>query len=228
MKYERLGKSVLAAAIASVLTGCASMQDTALSKAAATDAVAATSTTKNEASSRGRVLATAREIAELSAPSGDFELPPPPRRGAIVKRFDLKAENAPAAGVYQGIVEGSGMTAAVSPLIASQRVSVSIKDASLTDALETMRDLYGHEFRIEGRRVFIGQPELSTAVFRIDYLVGARTGQSDLRVTSGSVSDNPTGSSSSSTSTTSQADSSSGQNRSMNMSRVSTRETNDL
>src|SRR5262249_32006485 len=59
------------------------------------------------------------------------------------------------------------------------------------EALDAIRDMYGYEYRIEGTRIFIQPVTLQMRVFRVNYLVGKRQGQSDVRVTSGSVSDAP-------------------------------------
>jgi MSHA biogenesis protein MshL len=56
------------------------------------------------------------------------------------------------------------------------------------EVLETLRELYGYEFRFQGTRIYIQPNTLQTRIFQVNYLAGKRQGQSDVRVTSGSIS----------------------------------------
>jgi MSHA biogenesis protein MshL len=47
--------------------------------------------------------------------------------------------------------------------------------------------LYGYEFKYQGTRIYIQSNAMQTRMFQINYLAGKRLGQSDLRVTSSSI-----------------------------------------
>lgn len=101
-------------------------------------------------------------------------------------RFDLAVTNAPAAQVFQAIVSGSRYSMLLPPSI-SGSVSVNLKEVTVAEALEVMRELYGFEYRIEGTRVFVQTASLQTRVFQIAYPSGRRNGRTETRLVSGSI-----------------------------------------
>lgn len=105
-------------------------------------------------------------------------------------KFDLVINNAPAAQVFLGIVSGTRYSMLVPPDLTGN-VSLSLKNVSLLEALDAIRELYGYDYHIEGTRIFIEPMTMQTRVFKVDYIAGQRKGSSDIRVTSGSVSDTP-------------------------------------
>ena len=103
----------------------------------------------------------------------------------IETRFDLNVNNAPAREVFLSIVSGTRYSMLVAPDV-SGTISVNLKDVSLTEALDAIREIYGYEYKIDGSRIYIKPAGLQTRVFQVNYLVGARQGRSDMRVTAGS------------------------------------------
>ncbi len=103
-------------------------------------------------------------------------------------RFDLSVNNAPAAQVFMSLVSGTRYSMLVHPRVTGT-ISVSLKDVTLREALDALRDLYGYEYRMEGARISILPAGIQTRVFKVSYLTGQRRGSSDLRVQSGSVAD---------------------------------------
>ncbi|HEY5292591.1 MAG TPA: secretin N-terminal domain-containing protein [Burkholderiales bacterium] len=103
----------------------------------------------------------------------------------IEGRFDLNVNNAPAREVFLSIVSGTRYSMLVHPEV-SGSISVNLKDVSLSEALEAIREIYGYEYKIDGSRVYIQPAGLQTRVFQVNYLIGARQGRSDMRVTAGS------------------------------------------
>src|ERR1035437_10066319 len=103
----------------------------------------------------------------------------------IEARFDLNVNNAPAREVFLSIVSGTRYSMLVHPDV-SGSISVNLKDVSLSEALESIREIYGYEYKIDGSRVYIQPAGLQTRVFQVNYLIGARQGRSDMRVTAGS------------------------------------------
>jgi MSHA biogenesis protein MshL len=103
-------------------------------------------------------------------------------------RFDLVVNNAPASQVFLTIVAGTRFSMVVHPDVTGN-VSVNLKDVTVQEAMETLRELYGYEYRVVGTRIIVQPLTLQTRVFQVNYLQGRRSGQSETRVTSGSVSD---------------------------------------
>ncbi|MCX7142494.1 MAG: secretin N-terminal domain-containing protein, partial [Proteobacteria bacterium] len=110
---------------------------------------------------------------------------PEVRGQPIEGRFDLNVNNAPAKEVFLSIVSGTRYSMLVHPDVLGS-ISVNLKDVSLSEALESIREIYGYEYKIDGTRVYIQPAGMQTRVFQVNYLVGARQGRSDMRVTAGS------------------------------------------
>jgi MSHA biogenesis protein MshL len=106
----------------------------------------------------------------------------------IDPKFDLAVNNAPAVQVFMSIVSGTRYSMLV-PTEVVGSVTVNLKDVTVLEALDALRELYGYEYRLEGTRIYIQPLTIRTRVFQVNYLVGQRLGRSDIRVTSGSVGD---------------------------------------
>ena len=103
-------------------------------------------------------------------------------------RFDLSVNNAPAAEVFLAIVSGTRYSMVVHPTI-KEKLSVALKDVTVAEALDTLREMYGYEYKVQGSRILIQPIAPQTRLFQINYLLSQRKGKSDIRVNSGSVSD---------------------------------------
>jgi MSHA biogenesis protein MshL len=106
----------------------------------------------------------------------------------IEPRFDLSVNNAPASQVFMSLVSGTRYSMLIHSGVKGT-ISVSLKDVTLLEALDSIRDLYGYEYRIDGSRILVQPAGMQTRVFRVNYLTALRRGSSDLRVQSGSVAD---------------------------------------
>ncbi|WP_126446994.1 secretin N-terminal domain-containing protein [Sulfuricystis multivorans] len=116
-------------------------------------------------------------------------------------RFDLSVVNAPAAQVFMAIVSGTRYNMLVGPEVAGT-ITIDLKDVTVREALESIRDLYGYEFTIQGNRITIQPNTLQTRVFQVNYLASRRQGATELRVTSSSIAGSTTGTASTPTSGT--------------------------
>lgn len=126
-------------------------------------------------------------VSQALLPPVVVEMPKAPGRPAE-PRFDLNVANAPAPQVLMAIVQGTRYSMVVHPGI-KENISIALKDVTVPEALETVRDLYGYDFRIQGGRILVQPPEIQTRVFQVNYLMTQRRGRSDVRVTSGAISD---------------------------------------
>jgi MSHA biogenesis protein MshL len=144
---------------------------------------------------KAEVDATAKRKREAPPAAVDESLLPPLRmempdvRGqAIDPKFDLSVQNAPAAQVFSSLVAGTRYSMLLHPGV-SGNITLNLKDVSLREALDAIRELYGYEYRIEGTRIFVQAAGLQTRVFHVNYLPGQRRGLSDVRVQSGAISE---------------------------------------
>jgi hypothetical protein len=70
----------------------------------------------------------------------------------------------------------------------SGSLTVNLKDVTVIEALDTIRELYGYEYRLQGKRIFIEPNTIKTRVFQINYLSSQRHGSSVLRVSGNAMS----------------------------------------
>lgn len=116
-----------------------------------------------------------------------MQLDLPDSAKSVEPRFDLAVSNAPASQVFMALVSGTRYSMLVAPEVAGS-ITVNLKSVTVREALETLRELYGYEFKFQGTRIYIQPNTMQTRIFQINYLAGKRQGQSDIRVTSSSIS----------------------------------------
>jgi MSHA biogenesis protein MshL len=100
-------------------------------------------------------------------------------------KLDLLVNDAQAREVFLAIVADTRYSMLMHPDV-SGKLSVTLRGVTVTEALEAIRDVYGYDFKIEGRRIVVYAPSLQTRVFTINYPHALREGTSELRVSSGS------------------------------------------
>ena len=156
------------------------------------------------------------QMARASSPSAPVPAPAPTE-----PRFDFVVNNAPASEVFLQLGVGTNYNILVSPEILGT-ISLSLRQTTVVEVLESLRELYGYDFRVVGNRVFVYPNTVQTRMYKINYLPGRRTGSSDLRVSSTSITQaNPSSSSSGTGSTSSTTSSgSTGTTRSLDTSSV--------
>jgi MSHA biogenesis protein MshL len=103
-------------------------------------------------------------------------------------RFDLAVNNAPAAEVFLAIASGTRYSMVVHPSI-KEKISINLRDVNVFEALDTVREIYGYDYRVQGNRILIQPLSMQTRMFQINYLFNQRKGKSELRVSSGAISD---------------------------------------
>jgi MSHA biogenesis protein MshL len=108
----------------------------------------------------------------------------------LEQRFDLNVSGAPAAQVFMAIGSGTNYSIVVHPDV-RETISVNLKNVTVLEALDILRDLYGYEYRVQGNRVTVLPITMRTHIFRVNYIQASRVGRSDMRVSSGSITDAP-------------------------------------
>ncbi|WP_225984673.1 pilus (MSHA type) biogenesis protein MshL [Noviherbaspirillum aerium] len=126
-------------------------------------------------------------VAAALLPPIQIEVPRP--RQPVEERFAITFNQVPAAQFFMGIVSGTPYSMLVHPDVTGN-ISVNLKDVTVFEALDAVRELYGYDYKVEGNRIYVKPITMQTRVFQVNYLTGSRRGSSDIRVNSGSVSDN--------------------------------------
>jgi MSHA biogenesis protein MshL len=125
-------------------------------------------------------------------------------------RFDVVAKSNSAEAFFHGLVDGMGINILVAPEIKT-RITLKLKDVTLKETLEAVRDLYGLQYVHTDYGYRILPKTLQNRVFPVNYLNVSRSGTSGMSVSSGHISSgDSSGSSSDSDSNSSTSSSSSG------------------
>lgn len=130
----------------------------------------------------------------VDAAVADALLPPasqlasqlPKARPALEERFNVAFNNVPAQQFFRSIVAGTRYNMLVHPDVGGS-ISANLKDVTLAETLEAIRDMYGYDYRIDGTRITIRPLTMQTRMFQVNYLTAQRRGSSNLRVSSTSV-----------------------------------------
>jgi MSHA biogenesis protein MshL len=133
-------------------------------------------------------------VAESLLPPLKIEMPE--HRQPLEQRFNLAFNNLPAQQFFMTLVSGTRYSMLVPPEVTGT-ISANLKDVTIFEALDAIREMYGYDYKVEGTRIYIKPLTMQTRIFQVNYLTGSRTGTSDIRVMSGSVGDvvsnNPNG-----------------------------------
>jgi MSHA biogenesis protein MshL len=112
----------------------------------------------------------------------------PKARPALEERFNVSFNNVPAQQFFRSIVAGTRYNMLVHPEV-SGNISANLKDVTIAETLEAIREMYGYDYRIDGTRITIRPLTMQTRMFQVNYLTAKRRGTSNLRVSSTSVAD---------------------------------------
>lgn len=148
----------------------------------------------DEATRANEKLSTAEAVNRALLPPLKIDIPVA-QTPVVEPKFNLFVNNAPAIQVFNGIVTGTRYSMLVHPDV-SGTISVNLKDVTVFDALNVIRELYGYDYRLDGSRIFIQPLTLQTRVFQVNYLTTLRKGTSEINVTSGSIINSTSGSAS--------------------------------
>lgn len=113
-------------------------------------------------------------------------VPPPAPALPPEPRFDLIVNGANARDVFLSLVSDTRYSMLVHPAVSGQ-LSVTLKGVTLRESLDAIREVYGFDYSIDGRRVTVFPPSLQTRVFTINALALQRSGRSEVRISSGAA-----------------------------------------
>ena len=150
------------------------------------------------------------EAAPALPPTISNSLLPPLRAGTprassrqLEQRFDLKVTDAPIGQVLLAVVQDTPYSILLSPktippasptvagqaappsAAVSDSLTVNLKDVTVFEALDAIREMYGYEYTVDGNRIYVQPPEMRTKLYQVNYILGQRRGVSDVQVIGG-------------------------------------------
>jgi MSHA biogenesis protein MshL len=141
----------------------------------------------NGAGKRAAAPAVDAAVADaLLPPAAALATQLPKARPALEERFNVSFNNVPAQQFFRSIVAGTRYNILVHPDVAGT-ITAHLKDVTLPETLDAIREMYGYDYKIEGTRISIKPLTMQTKMFHVNYLVGKRAGMSSTRVSSTSV-----------------------------------------
>ncbi len=175
--YSLKNARTVAAGIAILLSACAAPTELRDSVRDTID------TTMTEARKSGKPVPAA--VSDALLPPIEIKLPDG-KAAPVEPRFDLTISNAPARDVFMGLVEGTPYSMVVHPDVKGM-VSLNLKEVTVPEALEAIRQVYGYEYRRDGNRYLILGAEMQTRIFMVNYLNVTRSGTSNVNVGGGGI-----------------------------------------
>ncbi|WP_394211769.1 pilus (MSHA type) biogenesis protein MshL [Enterovibrio calviensis] len=115
-------------------------------------------------------------------------------------RLRINANHVDAKAFFGSLIQGTDYNLVIHPDV-SGKVTVSLKDVTVPEALEVVSDIYGYNVEMQGRLIQIFPAILRTETFPVDYLQLQRSGVSLTSISTGAISTDSTSSSGDSEST---------------------------
>lgn len=110
----------------------------------------------------------------------------PKARTVMEERFNVSFNQVPVQQFFNSIVAGTRYNMLVHPDVTGT-ISANLKDVTLFEALDAVREMYGYDYKVEGSRIYIRPLSMQTRIFQVNYLSATRKGSSNVRVSSTSV-----------------------------------------
>ncbi|MGR7921719.1 pilus (MSHA type) biogenesis protein MshL [Zobellella denitrificans] len=117
---------------------------------------------------------------------------PAPRAEPPLRRFDIAANEVEARSFFAALGSQHGISMAVHPEV-SGTISLNLRQVTLPDALAAISGLYGYGIERQGEVYQVFPNGVRTRTFNVNYLMLARSGQSQTAISGSSLTSNENG-----------------------------------
>ncbi|MFV2061473.1 MAG: secretin N-terminal domain-containing protein, partial [Gammaproteobacteria bacterium] len=131
------------------------------------------------------------EITNALIPSINLNIPNlnlDTAKNVTSQRFDIKVNKVNAKHFFMGLVDGTPMNMVLHPDIKG-KITLDLKNVLVSDVMEVTQDVFGYDYVLTGNTYKIFPNIMRTRIFKVNYLNINRKGDSQMRVSSGQVTE---------------------------------------
>lgn len=92
-------------------------------------------------------------------------------------RIDIEAKNIPARAFFADLGESQGINILVDPLVVEE-INLSLRNVTLEQVIQALQDVYGYDFQKTSYGYRVAPNQMTTRVYRLNYLNLERSGSS--------------------------------------------------
>jgi len=133
------------------------------------------------------VLPVDTDISDALTPSVDVQVTAA-KKSLMEERFDLYVDKAPAKTVLMSLVKDTPLNMVVHPNVSGE-MSLDLKNVTVDEVMKIIRNVYRFEYRLTATGYEVLDDTMQSRIFSINYLNVRRQGSSQIRVSSGQLSE---------------------------------------
>lgn len=127
------------------------------------------------------------QVSAALLPSINIQIPTPTGESGVSEpRFDVAANNVNAHDFFMSLVEGTTINLVVDPELTGE-ITLNLKNVTIQETMEIVRDIYGYEYQKTNLGYMVFARKIQSRIFSVNYLNIKRQGISEMRVTSGQL-----------------------------------------
>lgn len=108
-------------------------------------------------------------------------------------KFNLQVKNAPISSILNSLIEDTDFSL-ITPEEISGNITLNLKNVSAFDVFEILKNKYHYDYEVDNKQITFYPNGAKTKIFVMNHLTSKRKGNSELKVSSGSLTENVNGS----------------------------------